>query len=692
VAERAADRALEEAARSWGVLTRYEGQEGETVRAAPESVLAALRELGAHVETRADLPGALRARQAELWAQIVEPVVVSWADESAGRVEIRLLAGEARDALALGLAREGGTTEEWSVRAEDLAELRAVEVEGREHLRGFARLPAGLPVGYHQLTVRSGPRHARACVIRAPRRAWTPERDGAPPREWGAFLPLYALRTARSHGVADLTDLGALQEWTARQGGAFVGTLPLVAAFLDRPYDPSPYAPVSRLFWNELYLDPERLPGLERAPATRALLGSADYRAESERLRALPEVRHREAMRHRRRVLEALQRELAPADAALPVELAEFAASAPEAERYAAFRALNDRAGRSWRDWPAHARAGSLAPRDVDEALYRVHLYAQWAMDRQLTAQGRGAAGARAPLYMDLPVGTHPDGFDVWRWRDLFADASAGAPPDAFFSGGQDWGFPPVHPVRARADGHAYWAASLRHLMRAAAMLRLDHVMGLQRLFWIPRGMTAKEGVYVKYPAEELIAVLCLESNRHRTEVVGEDLGTVADEMREAMARHRLRRMYVVPFELDGERGELAPEPAASVASLNTHDTAPFRAWIDQGDNGADLSRAVDAPADAPDALLRGALVRLAEGPARLVLVSLEDLWLETEPQNRPGTPGTENWNRKARVALDEMDGIEGLDQTLAAVDRARRAPPRGRAAPPTARPVRVRP
>jgi 4-alpha-glucanotransferase len=310
-------------------------------------------------------------------------------------------------------------------------------------------------------------------------------------------------------------------------------------------------------------------------------------------------------------------------------------------------------------------------------------------MDRQLRAQARGGAGAQAALYMDLPLGTHPDGFDVWRWRDLFADVTAGAPPDAFFAGGQDWGFPPLHPQRARASGHAYWAASLRHLMRASGMLRLDHVMGLHRLFWIPRGSPATEGVYVGYPADELYAVLCVESHRHRTEVVGEDLGTVADEVRDEMERRSLRRLYVMPFELDAERGTLAPEPPSAVASLNTHDMPPFGAWVEPRPTASTLQTALGADDGSPEALLPAALVRLAEGPARLVLVSLEDLWLETEPQNRPGTAPSDNWSRKARHALEELGGVAGLDDTLAAVDRARRATPR--TAPRATAPSRAR-
>ena len=698
--------ALERAASAWGVQLGYETHDQARARPPDEAVLAVLHELGAPVAAPPDLPDAVRARQAERWALPVEPVVVSWADPGEGRlrarrggsaVTIRLPATEADGELVCELTREDGSTSAWSLPARELEGRRGVEVGGRAQLAGRLPLPTDLSPGYHDLTVRTSSRQGRARVIRAPRRAWTPSRaQGGEPRDWGLFVPTYALWTGRSHGVADLTDLERLQRWTAARGGGVVATLPLLAAFLDRPFDPSPYAPVSRLFWNELYLDPERAPGLDRSPAAQRLLGSDEYRRESARLRNQPEVDYRATMAHRRLVLEKLAAAVAPAGAPLPDALAAFAAAHPEAEPYARFRALVERHGRPWREWPAEA---SL-PGNTDQDAVRYHLYAQWAMDLQLASQSRGAepeGNPRAPLYMDLPVGSHAAGFDVWRWRALFADAAAGAPPDFFFAAGQNWGFPPLHPRRSREEGHAYWIASLRHVMRVSGMLRLDHVMGLHRLYWIPRGFGADEGVYVRYPARELYATLCLESHRHRTELVGEDLGTVPREVRAAMERHRLKRMHVVPFELDLDRAALAQAPADSVACLETHDMPPFRAFLEgrdvaervaQGQLPEEraakelerrrrwreaLARALDARVDDPAGLLRATLSRLAEGPARLVLVALEDLWLETEPQNRPGLPGSENWRRRIRHSLEELDQLEEVVSVLSAVDRARR-------------------
>ena len=709
---------LVEAARLWGVQTEYDAG-GTTVRAPDEAVLATLRELDAPVRTVEQLPEAIRAGQAEQWAFPVEPVAVCWDhDPRAGQrelapdpgasthqVTVRLLASELRAGVRCELTREDGSTWEWVVGPGDVEGARTLRVGGHDRVVGTIHLPHDLPHGYHDLTLHAGDRTATTRVIRAPRRAWTPEQEyEPPPRDWGLFAPTYALRSARTPGLADLTDLELLQAWTAKKGGAIVGTLPLLPIFLGKPFDPSPYAPVSRLYWNELYLDPKRVPGFERAHGASSMLGSAEYRSQSASLRAAATVDYRAAFAHRRRLIEALVADLAPPDKPLPSDLREHVAARPELREYAAFRALGEREGTGWRQWPPSLRSASAAQSEThhDQGALQYHLFAQWATDRQLREQARrpqhpGDAGSGAPLaelYMDLPLGTHPDGFDVWRWPELFGDAAAGAPPDLFYAGGQNWGFPPLHPRRSRAEGHSYWTASLRHLMRTAAMLRLDHVMSLRRLYWIPRGLPATHGAYVRYPEDELYAVLCLESHRHRTEVVGEDLGTVPEEMRATMEQHGLRRMFVVPFELDTETGTLPAPPAAAVASVGTHDLPPFRAFLE----GLDLAErpeperaarrrwtgvlatALDVGSVDPASLLRATLGRLSVSAARLVLVSLEDLLLETEPQNRPGTSGPLNWSHKARHTIEEADEIAGVQATLATVDAARRSPERGTA------------
>ncbi len=312
----------------------------------------------------------------------------------------------------------------------------------------------------------------------------------------------------------------------------------------------------------------------------------------------------------------------------------------------------------------------------------RYHLYCQWQMDRQLS--GVAAAG-RPGLLFDLPLGVHPFGFDAQKWPELFAPGmSTGAPPDAFFSG-QDWSTPPLHPEADRLRGYEYLSACLRNLMRHAAAVRIDHMMSFHRLFWIPEGSDPGDGVYVTYPAEELYAVLSLESNRLKTAVVGEDLGTVPAGVRAAMRRHGVARTSIFLGALRPLARTLEVDvPAGAVVTLETHDMFPLAGFLHGDDietrvetgqlDGAAarreaaarrrlvarLARQSAAPADDPDAaapaILAECLASLARSPCKMVLVNLEDLLLERRPQNVPGT-GAErrNWRRKVAVALEDL-------------------------------------
>jgi 4-alpha-glucanotransferase len=700
---------LRELASLYGVEPSYLDMRGRRVEASPESLLAVASALAGPLDNMEDVAEALAARRAELESRLIEPVLVAW-DGRLTRIALRLpangaganghggaaaaTAGRPGGPLVCHLDLEGGERRAWTY---DLERLPRPAPGMR-----LLALPEALPAGYHQLEVKLGGRTARALVIAAPVRAFAG--DGKP--LWGVFLPLYALRTARSWGAGDLADLEALAAWTARQGGAAVATLPLLATFLDAPYEPSPYAPASRLFWNEIYLDPRQLPEATLCPAARRLLESTELAAETRALAALPLVDYPRLATLKRRVLEEMAGWCFANPGPRRQELERFLAARPRLADYAAFRAVGDRRGESWQAWPQRLREGSLAPADHDEEDYRYHLWVQWAIEEQLQQVARQAG---AGLYLDMPLGVHGSAYDVWRERDLFADgASAGAPPDVFFTKGQDWGFPPLRPERLRERGYDYLIASLRHHLRHAGMLRLDHVMQLHRLFWVPPGMGAAGGVYVRYPHEELYAVLSLESHRHQAMIVGENLGTVPQEVDESMGCHGVLGMYVLQYELAPGGGGLRREPpAAAVASLNTHDMPSFRGYWEERDvddlealglfderqareerqRRAEQRRQLESaalawrPADwdgrgDPYALvLRGCLEHLAASPARMVLVNLEDLWQETEPQNVPGTGGERpNWRRKARLTFEEMIARPEIAEMLGRVDRLRRA------------------
>ena len=364
----------------------------------------------------------------------------------------------------------------------------------------------------------------------------------------GVFLPLYALHSQRSWGSGDFTDLARLAEWTAAMGGTTVSTLPLFAAFLDGPFEPSPYAPASRLFWNEFFLDVTAAPELASCEPARKIIASAEFASEIDKLQREATVDYKRGMALKRRVLAELTRSCFDGAPERQRALREFVRERPAVEDYARFRAVAERRGESWPNWPEPLRGGRIDECDYDEEVRRYHLYVQLLAHEQLTALRQAAANVR--LYFDLPVGSSGNSYDVWRERDVFAtQLSVGAPPDALFSLGQDWGFPPMHPDKLRQQGYRYYRAIIGNLLRYGRVLRMDHVMGLHHMYCVPRGMDARHGVYVRFPAEEMYAILSLESHRHRALIVGEDLGTVPGYVHTAMSRHAIHRTYVVQYE-----------------------------------------------------------------------------------------------------------------------------------------------
>ncbi|MBK7072118.1 MAG: 4-alpha-glucanotransferase [Myxococcales bacterium] len=660
-----------------GVDPHYVGWRGAPVAASPAALAAVLAALGHDVR---DPDAAQRAAVRAHWGELVPPVIVAW-DGAPVRVPVRVPA-DVDAAWRLDLTTEGGAAAHadgmlFAAPARDHA-----WPEGRVHC--VRELTIAIPdgaLGYHQLTWEIGKAWGQALVIAAPTAAW-----GAPgtvPKRWGVFAPLYAARTAASGHTGDLAVLRRLLAEVARRGGDYVATLPLLAAFLDEPCQISPYSPASRLFWNELYAE------LDGAPPALTAGPLVDYRAQYAARRAALATTARAAW----------------ADPAARGEL-EGAAHGALLD-YALFRALGERARAPWSRWDAadRDRAAPTALAEIAPALrpgVEFHVWAQRAMSAQLTAIKR-AAGDGGGLYLDLPVGVNADAYEVWRHRDRFLTTlAAGAPPDALFLGGQDWGLPPLHPERERAAGYAYVRACLAAHMRHARMLRIDHVMGLYRLYCVPRGMAATDGVYIRYRADELYALVTLESHRHQCAVAGEDLGTVPPEVRPALARHGIARLYVGQFNMPATAAEaMTPPVADQVASLNTHDTPTFAGWWrggdldDQRDLGlidaaqharglaeraatrAALLGGADDPSDVGcAAAMRASTAALAASPAHLVLITVEDLWLERQTQNVPGTTDARpNWQRPWARTVDDVLADPAVDAALAAVDAAR---PRG--------------
>lgn len=669
-----------------------------------EVLLGVIKALGASVNSFSDVPSALREREQALHRRMMEPMTVAWNGEKPV-VKVIFPASLAGAPVTCRLEQESGGLSTWRLPANALSFLESANVEGERYITRILILPEGLPLGYHRLFIEVKGNPCKTLIISAPQKTYSPSGSGER-RLWGAFLPLYALRSKNSWGAGDYPTLGSLMEWVAKAGGNIIATLPLLPVFLDKPFEPSPYAPVSRLLWNEFYVDITKVPDFKTCQPAQALMRSAPFQEAIRELRQNDMVDYRTLMSLKRQVMEELCRCLLISKSARMEEFKRFIQTHPVIEDYAAFRAVMERQRAPWHAWPQRLRDGKLREGDYEGAVRDYHMYAQWLAHQQVQELAERSRRKGMMMYFDLPLGVHADGYDVWRYRDIFAaGATAGAPADAVFTNGQDWGFPPPHPEKIRERGYSYIIEYLRHHLGYADMLRLDHVMGLHRLFWIPHGFDSSQGVYVHYRADELYAILAVESHRHQSIIVGEDLGIVPAYVRRTMAKHGLHRMYVLYYELADKASETPGHiPHHAVVSLNTHDMAPFASFwqgmdiaerIELGladEKGARKERkyrqsvktalmtflrnkgflgGIDS---GTRAVLKACLAYLSASRARVVLVNLEDLWLETRSQNVPGIGDKfPSWRRKARYGLEEFFQMKEVRDTLKEIKRLRR-------------------
>ncbi|MEV7284012.1 4-alpha-glucanotransferase [Streptomyces sp. NPDC093252] len=661
-----------------GVTPSYRPSPDRTVTATATALHRALTALGVGTDTPEAVRAALDDRRRALDARLLPPTVVAW--------------GEAAPAALAALP--------------DGTRLRIETEEGET--RSSAD---GLPPGVHRLTATAPDgRTATVHLIAAPPRLPAPEG-----RSHGLLVQLYSLLSRRSWGMGDLGDLGELAAWAGRALGAgFIQVNPLHAAVPGTPTDPSPYRPSSRRFPDPVHLRIEDVPEYPDADPDRM----RELRERAARLRegvlAKGALIDRDAVWElKRTALDLLAGvEWGPGRRAAYCDF--LAAQGTALEDHATWNALAEVHGPDWRTWPEGLR-DPRSPRTAAarrELMDRVDLHCRlaWLTDTQLTAAQRTAREAGMPLGIihDLAVGVHPEGADAWAQQEYFAAGmSVGAPPDAFNARGQDWGLPPWRPDRLAEAGYAPFRELLRGLFRFAGALRIDHVMGLFRLWWVPQGLPPTEGAYVRYDAEAMLAVLVLEATRAGAVVIGEDLGTVEPGVREALRARGVLGTSVLWFERDwdGDGSPLPPERwrADCLATATTHDLPPTAARL--GGDDVDLRARLglltrplaveraEAAADTGAWLALLARLGLLDGsgsggghgtaeeeaavlavhrallrtPARLVGIWLPDTVGDRRPQNLPGTwDQYPNW----RLPIADADGTPVTLEDLAASPR----------------------
>lgn len=730
------DALIDELARLCGVQRSYHDIWGNVREATRETELAFLRAMGVDLDGEETLRRAISERTEGRWIRVLPKVQVARQQHGRARLALTVREEHASRPWIWRCVEEGGREHSGRVVPQELGEPE------RRHVRGasFARFqwtpPLDLPLGYHHVEVRLDEEHApveRCTLIVAPAKCWVPPALREGERLWGPAVQLYALRSARDFGVGDFSDLLQLVSGLGRMGAGFVGVNPLHALFPHNPAHKSPYSPSSRLFLNVLYIDVEAEPDFEECAEARALVSQPEFR---ERWRAMREARlvdYPGAMALKRPVLELMYRHfreqhLRLADDERAQEFRAFLADGGEAlEAHARFEALQehfhaaDASVWGWPVWPEAYRD----PRSPEVARFaethrdRVELFAylQWLAEQQLAraAEVARAVGMPLGLYVDLAVGVDGAGSEAWGWKDLYATGvSVGAPPDDFALQGQNWGLPPLIPERLVETAYAPFIETLRLNMRRAGALRIDHVMALMRLFWIPPGGKAAEGAYISYPFDDLLAILALESQRHECLVIGEDLGTVPGEVRAALAEHEVLSYRVFLFEND-ERGEpKAPDafPRCALVTFSTHDLPTLAGFW----KGRDLAlrdelglfpshemrerlhdwrnhqrwaflRALQREGLAPDParldpaqwpevapeLMRAIHAYVARTPSWLMAVQLEDVLGVTEQANLPSTVDEHpNWQRKLPLTVEEILASDAFQRLVAVLGRER--------------------
>jgi 4-alpha-glucanotransferase len=704
-----------------------------------------LRAMGFQADSIAALALAIREWDEAPWRRPCDPVRIVHEEEVGAPVACCFAIEDGKERSVVvnwQLNDESGSLLQEGQVGPGLVATEVKFIDGARHVRVELPAPKNLPLGYYDFIIRAeglvGGSTGTLRLIVAPRQCYVPPslEDGR--RYWGLALQLYSLSSNRNWGCGDFTDLNHVVEWAGKTVGAgLVGLNPLHAIRNTIPHHTSPYTPYNRLAINELYIDLERLPEFLASEDAQRQFRSSEFQAKIQSMRENRRVDYDAIAQAKRTMLDLAYRQflkeaysgtepnLEPKTARAKL-LERFIQSEGEAlELYATFQALEEERRMiqsktaTWQEWPKQFLSPGSAVKEYarrHRKRIRFFQYIQWIASEQLNEVLRTAEAAGMPIgiYNDLALGAERTGAEAWMYQSVMAlDADCGAPPDAFAPQGQNWGLPPVNPVALRPSRYELLIQLLRRNMRFGGAIRLDHVMAFSRLFWIPKGLSATEGTYVHYPFEELLSIIALESVRSKTVVIGEDLGTVTDLVREQLAKARVLSYRVFYFERRGDGSWKAPGeyPQQALAVAGTHDLptltgfwsgediqlrAGLGAFPDEGarrqaweERQRDKERMLtalkqeallpdgmsDDPATVPamtPALCRAIHAYLARTPSWLVLANLEDGLEEISQTNLPGTVENHpNWRRKYASRIDHLvydERLRELGATLRSI------------------------
>jgi 4-alpha-glucanotransferase len=688
--------ALNRLAARYGIEESFRDAHGLIQTTTTATRLALLAAMGVKANTEEAALAALDALDREEWLQPLTSVHIAFKVDPL-IVPITYPAGT--ETVTWRLTLEGGEERTGAVNFKSLPLLQQHNIDNASRERRSLNLAYALPFGYHRLSLTPG--DAQSTLIVTPGQCWLPRDIEQGRRLWGVAAQLYLLKSSTNWGIGDFNDLRQLAQTLVSTGAQAIGLNPLHALFVNDPEHASPYSPASRLLLNVLNIDvPAVAEAFSCAAALRAIQGD-EFQQALRVSRGSDMVDYTRVARLKVPVLKMIfdswdgQFESA--------EWQRFRAfrrgAHASVERSCLFLALREHFATQtppvadWRDWPAEFRSPESAAVDGfardHMQLVTFQVWLQFLADTQLAAAAKAAAPMAIGLYRDLAVGADPSGAETWsNQQAVVQQARVGAPPDIYNPAGQDWGLPPFHPMALRKEGYRSFIDLLRANMCHAGGLRIDHVMALQQLYWIPQGSTAAQGAFVRYPREDLIGILALESHRNRCLVVGEDLGTVPEGFRERMSQAQILSYRVLFFEKDAD-AFIPPDryPRLSLAVAGSHDLPTLMAWMSASDlvlkaklglypnaellKEAHLTRASDRqhllaafgelglaadPAMSADQFATAAHAYLASSASAITLIQIDDITRETVPVNVP-TTSTEhpNWRRRLSKSLEEI-------------------------------------
>ncbi len=704
---------LERAASVCGIEAGYWDIWGRRHATTTEGRQAILRAMGVAAGNQEELEHALAERSRREWQRLLPPSIVTGESPSA-EFWLNLPADTLGLRAHITVRRETGETEEFGLNLWDLPQTASIEMDGRTWVRKQVSLPVGLPLGYHEISAAVGSASAVTRYIVTPERAYSDPHLGRGGRVAGVAVSLYGVRSQRNWGCGDFRDLHSVIDWVSGQMGAsFVGLNPLHAIHNRRPFNTSPYLPNCIFYQNFLYLDIEGMEDYSNCARAQAMRASPEVSSEIEALRSAEFVDYERVAALKLRFLKIVFARFLRERRAGSARAREFdrflAREGDLLEKFALYCALDEHLHREnpglwiWPDWPAPYREPgspeSLAFRQKHWRTVLFYQFLQWQIDLQLAAAQQHARDRRLSigLYHDLALATDKFGSDLWAHRPFYVSGCrVGSPPDDFAPQGQDWGFPPPNAERHRETGYRLFAESIRRNCRHGGALRIDHVMRLFRLYWIPDQVDATQGAYVKEFNYDFVRILALESVRNRVVVVGEDLGTVEPAVRETLARFGILSYRLFYFEKNeaGEFRRYDEYPVQALVSSTTHDLptlagfwvsadiearhaaavvddTSYRAQLEGREREkqkmldslfalgllrADLPRSAAAYGELTGELHNAIVGFLALTPSQLLAINQEDLTKELSQQNLPGTTWQyQNWGRKMRFTVEQL-------------------------------------